>query len=89
MKRRVMEPINKKLLFAYVLPFAIFLGGLALVEGVRGLGGGSLLSQRPEYWVYPLQTLLCGAALVVYWGRYDFGKRGGLLAAAAAGRTRL
>jgi CAAX prenyl protease-like protein len=84
-----MEPIHKKPLFAYVLPFAIFLGGLALVEGVRGLGGESLLLRKPEYWVYPLQTLLCGAALVAFWGRYDFAKRGGLVAAAAAGLVAL
>ncbi|MEI6278134.1 MAG: CAAX prenyl protease-related protein [Verrucomicrobiae bacterium] len=82
-----MEQPSKSPLAAYVVPFVIFLGGLALVEVVRSLGGTSenLLLSRPEFWVYPLQTLLCGAALVFYWRRYDFGNAGGFLAAAAAG----
>ncbi|MEI6035572.1 MAG: CAAX prenyl protease-related protein [Verrucomicrobiae bacterium] len=82
-----MDRANHDQLSAYVLPFGIFMGGLALAAGVRSLGGGSenLLLSRPEYWVYPLQTLLCGAAIVFYWRRYDFGNAGGFLAAAVAG----
>jgi CAAX prenyl protease-like protein len=72
-------------LAAYVAPFVIFMGGLVLVSIVQGIGGDSLWMTNPEYWVYPLQTVLCGAALVFYWRQYDFAKRGGLLLALLAG----
>ena len=57
-----MEVSTKSPLAAYVVPFAVFMGGLALVEAVRFLGGSSdaLLLSKPEFWVYPLQTLACG-----------------------------
>jgi CAAX prenyl protease-like protein len=74
-------------LAAYSAPFVLFMGGLALVGAVQALGGssGALLLAKPEYWVYPLQTLVCGAALVFFWGRYDFGKSGAWLPAMAVG----
>jgi CAAX prenyl protease-like protein len=82
-----MQQKSQSPLAAYVMPFAIFLGGLALVEGIRLFSGGSdhLLLSHPEYWVYPLQTLACGAALVFYWRRYDFGSGGGWTAALVVG----
>lgn len=75
------------LLAAYVVPFGIFLSGLASVEVVRWLAGGSghLFLSHPEYWIYPLQTVACGAALIFYWRRYDFGAGGGWLAACVVG----
>jgi CAAX prenyl protease-like protein len=81
-----MEESQKSPLAAYVVPFAVFMGGLALVEAVRFLGGSSsaLLLSKPEFWVYPLQTLACGAALIFFWKRYDFGKGGGWMAAVVA-----
>jgi CAAX prenyl protease-like protein len=32
-----------------------------------------MLLAKPEYWIYPLQSLACAVALVVFWKRYDFG----------------
>lgn len=72
-------------LAAYTVPFLVFMGGLVLVSLVQGLGGESLWLKHPEYWVYPLQTVLCALALVFYWRQYDFAKRGGLWTALAAG----
>lgn len=74
-------------LAAYVVPFALFLGGLALVSAVEALGGKSdlLWLQKPAYWVYPLQTLVCAGALIFYWRQYDFGARGGWWLALAGG----
>ncbi len=62
------------------------MAGIALAQAVGWLGSGSdaILLQRPAYWVYPLQTLACGAALVWYWRSYAFG-RGGWLAGVAGG----
>ena len=74
-------------LSAYVVPFAIFMAGIALTDAVRRLGSGTdaLLLQHPEHWIYPLQTLACGAALVYFWKEYDFGVRGGWLEGVAGG----
>lgn len=82
-----MDESKKSPMAPYVVPFALFMAGLALVEAVRYLGGksGALLLSKPEFWVYPLQTLACGAALIVYWRRYDFGRGVAWLAALAAG----
>ena len=86
-----MEESKKFPLAAYVLPFVLFMGGLALVGAVRFLGGssGALFLAKPEYWVYPLQTLVCGGALVYFWRQYDFGKAGAWLAALVAGLVAL
>jgi len=82
-----MEKPTKSPIAAYVAPFVIFMGGLALAQmvGAAGKGSTNLLLARPEYWVYPLQTLACGAALVIFWRRYDFGARGGVILGVAAG----
>ena len=78
---------QSRAIFAYVIPFAIFMAGLALAQAVGWLGGGTdaLLLVHPEYGVYPLQTFACGAALVYYWRRYDFGVRTGWLLAVVGG----
>lgn len=54
---------------AYVLPMAAFLLLLA-ATGVAKKIGGSFWLASAEYWIYPLQTLLCGALLV--WYRRDY-----------------
>lgn len=70
---------------AYTVPFFVFMGGLVLVSLVKNPDSPSLWLSRPEFWIYPLQTALCAAALVFYWRQYDWGKRGGMGLAAAAG----
>jgi len=61
------------------------MAGLMLVSLVKDSQAGSLWLRSPEYWIYPLQTALCGATLIFYWRQYDFGKRGGILLGLAAG----
>jgi len=82
-----MERKSSTQIAPYVVPFAVFMGGLALAGAVKNTAGSpeNLLLSRPEFWVYPLQTLLCGAALVFFWKRYNFGARGGWIAAITAG----
>jgi len=74
-------------LVAHVVPFAVFLLGLALVAAVQWVAGpsGSLLLAKPEYWIYPLQSLACAAALIFYWKSYQFGSRGPLPLAVGVG----
>lgn len=67
------------------MPFFVFMGGLMLVSLVKNPAAGALWVRSPEYWVYPLQTVLCAVLLVFYWEQYDFRKRGGTMLALAAG----
>jgi len=59
---------------AYIAPFGIFLGLIALGSGIHLLFPTSqaLLLAKPEYWIYPLQTIVCGGALIVFWKQYTF-----------------
>ena len=78
---------DRKALVAHVAPFLLFMLGLALVQGVQKFAGPTdlLLLKEPMYWVYPLQTLVCAAALIAFWKSYDFGPRRPLLLAAGVG----
>ena len=62
---------NGRKLAAYTVPMAVFLGALAAVAGLKAIGGSFWLAS-PEYWVYPLQTLLCAGLLFWYRREYDF-----------------
>ncbi len=68
-------PADRRLLLAYVLPFAVFMVGLALAQGLAALGKDSphLWLREPMYWVFPLQAIACAVVLVVFWRDYDFG----------------
>jgi len=57
-------------LTAYVGPMAVFIGLLALTSVVR-FGGDSFWLQHSEYWVFPLQTVVCGLMLWWYWKVYQ------------------
>ena len=50
---------------AHVAPFFLFMVLLALGEVVTKLFEGQAfwVIAIPRYWVFPLQTILCGAAL--------------------------
>lgn len=63
---------------AYVAPFAIFMLGLMLTQGIEGLARDSenLFLAKPAFWVYPLQTLACAAALLFFWRNYQFSPNG-------------
>lgn len=68
---------SRKVFAAHVAPFLLFTLSFALVPTIKSLAGasGSVFLTHPEYGVYPLQTLLCAAALMVFWRYYDFGPR--------------
>lgn len=60
--------------WAHVAPLVLFAGLLVAPDLARragvAAGNDSLWLTRPEYWVFPLQALLCGAALL--WFRRDY-----------------
>jgi len=58
-------------LVAFTLPVAAFLALLALSSALRKIGGNFWLD-FPEYWIYPAQTILCGALLLWFWREYEF-----------------
>lgn len=80
---------RSRALLSHTLPFALFVGGLAAVSFAKTLGfdhfGGLVLD--PMYWIYPMQTAACAAALLWFRQDYDFGgtSRGTLLAGFSAG----
>jgi CAAX protease family protein len=66
------SPTDKRKLAAFALPMAVFLALLALPGAVRKPGENIWLAS-PEYWVYPAQTLICGALLIWFWREYELG----------------
>lgn len=71
-------PATRATFLAYALPFLVFMGGLGLVSFVQMLApaeGAPLWMAEPQYWVYPLQTVACGALLAWYWRHYEWGHR--------------
>jgi len=62
-------------LVAYCLPFALFMAALLLVSGGEYIGGekGPFWLTKPQYWIFPLQTLLCLGALIYFWRDYEWG----------------
>ena len=59
---------------AYLGPFFAFVGLLLLGELIAHFAEGyaAWAVAEPKYWVFPLQTVLCGALLLWWWRRYDF-----------------
>ena len=61
---------------AYIAPFLLFLALLALGELVGKVGDGLAhwVFSTPQYWIYPLQTVCCGAVLIRYRRYYDLSR---------------
>jgi CAAX prenyl protease-like protein len=47
----------------------VFIGFLALIAALRKIDNNIWLTNC-EYWVYPLQTIVCGALLIRFWAEY-------------------
>lgn len=80
-----MDSENNKLrrkLVPFTLPMAVFILLLALIGFVRR-GGGAVWLGSPEYWIYPIQTIFCGALLVCFWREYEFRAAGQMVFGAA------
>ncbi|MGZ5023713.1 MAG: CAAX prenyl protease-related protein [Chthoniobacterales bacterium] len=72
--RRRMEPVSntppRRKLLAFVLPMVVFIGLLGLVSLLKMFGGPFWIAS-PQYWIYPLQTLVCGVVLIFFWREYE------------------
>src|SRR5947209_18273953 len=61
--------------FAYVAPFFLFMLLLGVSEAFRAIfrHGSSFALAAPQYWIYPAQTILCGAVMWHFRSSYRFG----------------
>jgi CAAX prenyl protease-like protein len=56
---------------AHVLPMLFFALLLGLGQLAQRLGGPFWLA-APQFWIYPVQTLLCGGAIILFRRDYEF-----------------
>lgn len=64
---------DKRKLLAHTLPMLWFILLLSL-GGALKRPGAALWRAAPEFWIYPLQTLLCAAVLLYFRRDYEFGR---------------
>lgn len=59
---------------AYLGPFFVFVGLLAVGELIGHFGEGSAQGwlDEPIYWVFPLQTVVCAILMIRWWKHYEF-----------------
>ncbi|MFL6588566.1 MAG: CAAX prenyl protease-related protein [Chthoniobacterales bacterium] len=57
-------------IIAYTLPMAVFVS-LLTVNGLMQNGVGPFGLSSCQYWIYPIQTILCGALLFWFWDEYE------------------
>jgi CAAX prenyl protease-like protein len=62
---------HRRQLIAHVLPMVLFLALLALCQLVTAHGHAFVL-RHAEFWIYPTQTILCGALLLWFRRCYEF-----------------
>ena len=60
---------ERKQLTAYISPMVLFVAFLGLIALLHKIDNSFWL-RSAEYWVYPLQTILCGALLIWFWREY-------------------
>lgn len=64
-------PPEKRKLLAYTLPMLLFVLLLGVGSAVKQ-PDASLWLAAPEFWIYPLQTLLCAGVLIYFRREYEF-----------------
>jgi CAAX prenyl protease-like protein len=62
---------HRRQLLAHVLPMVLFLALLALCQFLRARGQAFPL-RHAEFWIYPAQTIFCGALLLWFRRCYEF-----------------
>jgi CAAX prenyl protease-like protein len=61
---------HKRKLIAYAAPMLLFVLLLVVGSGLKSPGVAFWLA-APEFWIYPLQTLLCAALLIYFRREYE------------------
>ena len=65
---------RSKRLIACILPMLVFVLLLGAINIFRQPDAGSPWLRTPEFWIYPLQTLLCAGLLFFFRRNYEFGQ---------------
>lgn len=68
------EPLrapDRRKILAYALPMLVFVALLGLGSALKS-PGPVLWRSAPEFWIYPLQTLLCAGLLIYFRRDYEF-----------------
>ena len=60
-------PESRKFI-AYTAPFVVFVILFGLAPPLRAAGWFRV----PEFWIYPIQTLVCGAFVIFFWRDYQW-----------------
>ena len=60
----------KRKLLAFALPMLLFILLLGIDSGLK-TPGATFSRAAPEFWIYPLQTLLCAALLIFFRREYE------------------
>jgi len=68
---------SREKIVAFVAPMGAFIALLAL-DVILPSGGRTFWLQHPEFWVFPLQTVVCAVILWRFWLAYEFGRPRGL-----------
>jgi len=61
---------SRQKIIVFVAPMAVFIALLALKSGAGSVGGVFWL-EHAEYWVFPLQTVVCAALVWWFWPGYE------------------
>lgn len=64
---------DRRKLAAYTLPMALFLVLIALTTLLKKIDNSVWLNSA-EYWVYPIQTVVCGGLVFWFWSEYSLGR---------------
>ncbi len=62
---------NKRKFLAYTIPFVVFVLLLGLSSILPSAGHYFFLSAA-AYWIYPVQTIVCGLIVMWFWREYSF-----------------
>lgn len=66
------EHTHKWRLIAHAAPMFLFVILLSFGSALK-IPGAGFWRATPEFWIFPLQTLLCAGLLVFFWRAYSFG----------------
>jgi uncharacterized protein len=61
----------RRQIIAYAAPLAVFLAFIALKDLLHKIDNYTWLTYA-EFWIYPLQTIVCGALVILFWREYEF-----------------
>jgi CAAX prenyl protease-like protein len=78
---------SRRKITAYTVPMLLFVTLMVLNMLLHKIDNNAIWLNRSEYWIYPLQTLLCASALIYFWREYELHRPVGMLFGIVIGVT--